>query len=96
MTAKEELYPFTCHYEPQGKDKDMAQQAQSILLGTMSVAVQELPILHQALSQPKRAVIYCLVSTDKQEQDDESLEYQEESCRRYAVPRGSLRIVTYR
>jgi len=32
----------------------------------------------------KRAVIYCRVSTDKQEQDGESLEYQEEKCRRYA------------
>lgn len=32
----------------------------------------------------KCAVIYCRVSTDKQEQDGESLEYQEEKCRRYA------------
>src|SRR5260370_38140593 len=32
----------------------------------------------------KRAVIYCRVSTDKQEQDGESLEYQEDKCRRYA------------
>jgi site-specific DNA recombinase len=32
----------------------------------------------------KRAVIYCRVSTDKQEIDGESLEYQEEKCRRYA------------
>src|SRR5712692_1025209 len=32
----------------------------------------------------KRAVIYCRVSTDKQEQDGESLEYQEEKCHRYA------------
>jgi site-specific DNA recombinase len=32
----------------------------------------------------KRAVIYCRVSTDKQEQDGESLEYQEEKGRRYA------------
>jgi site-specific DNA recombinase len=32
----------------------------------------------------KRAIIYCRVSTDKQEQDGESLEYQEEKCRRYA------------
>src|SRR2546422_6561211 len=31
----------------------------------------------------KRAVIYCRVSTDKQEIDGESLEYQEEKCRRY-------------
>ena len=28
--------------------------------------------------------IYCRVSTDKQEIDGESLEYQEEKCRRYA------------
>src|SRR6266480_324549 len=35
--------------------------------------------------QRKRAVIYCRVSTDKQEQDGESLEYQEEKCRQYAA-----------
>jgi site-specific DNA recombinase len=38
-------------------------------------------------SQPqkrKRAVIYCRVSTDRQEQDGESLDYQEEKCRQYA------------
>jgi site-specific DNA recombinase len=34
--------------------------------------------------QRKRAIIYCRVSTDKQEQDGESLEYQEEKGRRYA------------
>lgn len=32
----------------------------------------------------KRAVLYCRVSTDKQEQDGESLEYQEEKCKQYA------------
>jgi len=32
----------------------------------------------------KRAVLYCRVSTDKQEQDGESLEYQEEKGRKYA------------
>lgn len=32
----------------------------------------------------KRAIIYCRVSTDKQEQDGESLEYQEAKCRQYA------------
>ncbi len=32
----------------------------------------------------KRAVIYCRVSTDRQEVDGESLEYQEAKCRRYA------------
>lgn len=36
------------------------------------------------LSARKRAVIYCRVSTDKQEIDGESLEYQEDKCRRYA------------
>src|SRR5436190_17299184 len=36
------------------------------------------------LQRPKRAVIYCQVSTDKQEQDGESLDYQEEKCRQYA------------
>lgn len=34
--------------------------------------------------QRKRAVIYCRVSTPGQEQDGESLEYQEEKCRQYA------------
>ena len=32
----------------------------------------------------KRAIIYCRVSTDKQEQDGESLDYQEEKCTQYA------------
>jgi site-specific DNA recombinase len=32
----------------------------------------------------KRAVIYCRVSTDKQEIDGESLEYQDAKCRQYA------------
>ncbi len=32
----------------------------------------------------KRAVIYCRVSTDRQEIDGESLEYQEDKCHRYA------------
>jgi len=32
----------------------------------------------------KRAVIYCRVSTDRQEIDGESLEYQEDKCRQYA------------
>ncbi len=41
--------------------------------------------LSQALLKRKlRAIIYCRVSTDKQEQDGESLEYQEEKCRMYA------------
>src|ERR1700730_11419183 len=36
------------------------------------------------MSPRKRAVIYCRVSTDKQEQDGASLEYQEMKCRQYA------------
>lgn len=36
----------------------------------------------------KRAVLYCRVSTDKQEQDGESLEYQEEKCKQYAELHG--------
>lgn len=35
-----------------------------------------------------RAIIYCRVSTDKQEQDGESLEYQEDKCRKYAELHG--------
>src|SRR5437899_8359774 len=38
----------------------------------------------EAILQRKRAVIYCRVSTDKQEQDGESLEYQEDKCCLYA------------
>src|SRR5438128_6316101 len=37
-----------------------------------------------AVGQRKRAIIYCRVSTDRQEIDGESLEYQEDKCRRYA------------
>src|SRR5215469_8548174 len=36
------------------------------------------------LTARKRAVIYCRVSTDKQEIDGESLDYQEAKCRQYA------------
>jgi site-specific DNA recombinase len=46
--------------------------------------VNILPSKKQEAAPPKRAVIYCRVSTDKQEQDGESLEYQEEKCQRYA------------
>src|SRR5258706_8765957 len=35
-------------------------------------------------ARPRRAVIYCRVSTDRQEQDGESLDYQEEKCKQYA------------
>ncbi len=43
----------------------------------MKQYLQEIPLR-------KRAIIYCRVSTDKQEQDGESLEYQEEKCIQYA------------
>ncbi len=46
--------------------------------------MQEIEQAARATSQRKRAVIYCRVSTDKQEHDGESLEYQEDKCRRYA------------
>jgi site-specific DNA recombinase len=39
----------------------------------------------KASDQRKRAIIYCRVSTEKQGQDGESLEYQEEKCRLYAL-----------
>lgn len=42
----------------------------------------------QELPLRKRAVIYCRVSTDKQEQEGESLEYQEDKCRKYAELHG--------
>lgn len=32
----------------------------------------------------RRAIVYCRVSTDKQEQDGASLDYQEEKCTQYA------------
>ncbi len=41
-------------------------------------------LLERDVRPRKRAVIYCRVSTDKQEIDGESLEYQEDKCRRYA------------
>ena len=40
--------------------------------------------LSEQPTRRKRAVIYCRVSTDKQEIGGESLEYQEETCRSYA------------
>jgi len=39
----------------------------------------------QLTPRRKRAVIYCRVSTDKQEVDGESLDYQEDKCRQYAA-----------
>ncbi len=44
-------------------------------------------LLEKDIKPRKRAIIYCRVSTDKQEQDGESLEYQEEKCRQYAEMR---------
>src|SRR2546430_8688798 len=41
-------------------------------------------LLEKDVLPRKRAVIYCRVSTDKQEQDGESLEYQEQKCCQYA------------
>src|SRR6266567_1456486 len=41
-------------------------------------------LLEKDVKPRKRAVIYCRVSTDKQEIDGESLEYQEAKCRGYA------------
>jgi len=38
----------------------------------------------EALKPRKRAIIYCRVSSEKQKQDGESLEYQEEKCRQWA------------
>ena len=46
--------------------------------------IQHTDKVAHSIVRRKRAVIYCRVSTDKQEQDGESLEYQEEKCRRYA------------
>lgn len=42
-------------------------------------------VLAENVKPHKRAVIYCRVSTPGQEQDGESLEYQEEKCRLYAL-----------
>ncbi len=39
-------------------------------------------------STPKRAAIYCRVSTSGQEQEGTSLQTQEEACRKYAVEHG--------
>jgi DNA invertase Pin-like site-specific DNA recombinase len=41
-------------------------------------------LVKETPKQRRRAIIYCRVSTDKQGQDGESLEYQEEKGRRYA------------
>jgi len=44
--------------------------------------------VQEMIKRVLRAIIYCRVSTDKQEQDGESLEYQEEKCRKYAELHG--------
>ncbi|MGH2493728.1 MAG: recombinase family protein [Ktedonobacteraceae bacterium] len=41
-------------------------------------------LLEKDIQPRKRAVIYCRVSSEKQKQDGESLEYQEEKCRQWA------------
>ena len=54
----------------------------------MSLSEQQRDMIASVSAQPtrrKRAVIYCRVSTDKQEQDGESLDYQEDKCRQYAA-----------
>ncbi len=54
----------------------------------MSLSEQQRDMIASIPTQPtprrKRAVIYCRVSTDKQEIDGESLDYQEAKCRQYA------------
>ena len=53
----------------------------------MSLSGQQRDMNASVPTQPtrrKRAVIYCRVSTDKQEVDGESLDYQEAKCRQYA------------
>src|SRR5690242_11162457 len=44
----------------------------------------EMEFVKKQLAARRRAVIYCRVSTDRQEQDGASLDYQEEKCRQYA------------
>ena len=54
--------------------------------------MSDLAVLTQAaqesIKRTLRAIIYCRVSTDKQEQEGESLEYQEDKCRKYAELHG--------
>lgn len=56
-------------------------QAATIYRHASSTDVQENDF---SIPTRRRAVIYCRVSTDKQERDGESLDYQEEKCRQYA------------
>src|SRR5260221_2434560 len=55
----------------------------------MSLSEQQRDMIASIPTQPtprrKRAVIYCRDSTDKQEIDGESLDYQEDKCRQYAA-----------
>jgi DNA invertase Pin-like site-specific DNA recombinase len=46
------------------------------------------PQMRDTIKRVLRAIIYCRVSTDKQEQEGESLEYQEAKCRQYAGLHG--------
>jgi predicted site-specific integrase-resolvase len=41
-------------------------------------------LLEKDVKPRKRAIIYCRVSSEKQKQDGESLEFQEEKCRQWA------------
>jgi site-specific DNA recombinase len=45
-------------------------------------------VLAENVQPLKRAIIYCRVSSKKQEMDGESLEFQEEKCRQYAELKG--------
>lgn len=47
------------------------------------------------LSPRKRAIIYCRVSSEKQKQDGESLEYQEARCRQWAEMNNVQVIVVF-
>ena len=53
-------------------------------------------LLEKDIARRKRAIIYCRVSTDKQEQDGASLDYQEEKCTQYAKLNDIEVIVVFR
>lgn len=63
----------------------------------MSTILAQREAMDQHFTEQKprklRAIIYCRVSTDKQEQDGESLDYQEEKCRQYADTH-SIEVIT--
>lgn len=79
MNLKQGWYDFSSRNIPNRKVTTMttAQLFQSAIdhAGDFSQ-----PVIRKRL----RAIIYCRVSTDKQEQDGESLDYQEQKCRKYA------------